>query len=159
MSAGKPVKTVLEEGDISRALTRIAHEIIEKNRGSENLLLLGIPTRGAFLAARLAKIIGSIDKREIPNGVLDITLHRDDLRSRPPRALTPTVIPSSGVEDKIVVLVDDVLTSGATLTEAITCLRTSGLEVACFFVFSRAGELKPSVYKGERYTSTQSKME
>ena len=60
---------------------------------------------------------------------------------------------------RALVLVDDVLTSGATLTEAITCLRTSGLEVACFFVFARAGELKPSVYKGERYTSTQSKME
>ena len=58
MSAVKPVKIVLEEGDISRALTRIAHEIIEKNRGSENLLLIGIPTRGAYLAARLAKIIG-----------------------------------------------------------------------------------------------------
>lgn len=60
---------------------------------------------------------------------------------------------------RALVLVDDVLTSGATLTEAITCLRTSGLEVACLFVFARAGELKPSVYKGERYTSTQSKME
>lgn len=109
MSAVKPVKIVLEEGDISRALTRIAHEIIEKNRGSENLLLLGIPTRGAYLAARLAKIIGSIDQREIANGVLDITLHRDDLRSKPPRALTPTVIPAGGVENMIVVLVDDVL--------------------------------------------------
>ena len=60
---------------------------------------------------------------------------------------------------RALVLVDDVLTSGATLTEAITCLRTSGLEVASFFVFARAGELKPSVYKGERDTSTQSKME
>lgn len=56
-------------------------------------------------------------------------------------------------------LIDDVLTSGATMTEAITCLRASGLEVASFFVFARAGELKPSVYKGERDTSTQSKME
>ena len=126
MNAGQPVKTVLEQGDISRALTRIAHEIIEKNRGSENLLLLGIPTRGAYLAARLAKIIGSIDQREIPNGVLDITLHRDDLRSRPPRALTPTVIPPSGVEDKIVVLVDDVLFSGRTIRAALDSLGEVG---------------------------------
>ena len=126
MNAGQPVKTVLEQGDISRALTRIAHEIIEKNRGSENLLLLGIPTRGAYLASRLAKIIGSIDQREIPNGVLDITLHRDDLRSRPPRALTPTVIPPSGVEDKIVVLVDDVLFSGRTIRAALDSLGEVG---------------------------------
>jgi len=129
MSAVKPVKIVLEEGDISRALKRIAHEIIEKNRGSENLLLLGIPTRGAYLAARLAKIIGSIessDQRETPYGVLDITMHRDDLRSRAPRALTPTVIPAGGVENKIVVLVDDVLFSGRTIRAALDALGEIG---------------------------------
>lgn len=120
MESAKTVKTVLEAGDISRALKRIAHEIIEKNRGSEHLLLLGIPTRGAYLAARLAKIIGSIessDQGATPYGVLDITLHRDDLRSRAPRALTPTVIPAGGVENKIVVLVDDVLFQGEQLEQ------------------------------------------
>lgn len=120
------MKAVLEQGDISRALTRIAHEIIEKNRGSTDLLLLGIPTRGAFLAARLAKIITSIANEEIPAGILDITLHRDDLRSRPPRALTPTVIPPGGVENKIVILVDDVLFSGRTIRAALDALGEIG---------------------------------
>ena len=110
----------------SRALTRISHEIIEKNRGTENLLLLGIPTRGTHLAERIAAEIGRIDSQSIPVGTLDITLHRDDLRSKPPRALTPTRIPGGTVDGRRVILVDDVLFSGRTIRAALDALGELG---------------------------------
>ncbi|NBO08685.1 MAG: bifunctional pyr operon transcriptional regulator/uracil phosphoribosyltransferase, partial [Actinobacteria bacterium] len=78
-------REVLDSGDINRALSRIAHEILEKNKGVTDLVLLGIPTRGAHLAARLAKAIASIEGVSVPIGTIDVTLHRDDLRSRPAR--------------------------------------------------------------------------
>ena len=102
----------LSAPDISRALTRISHEILEKNQGSSTIVLLGIPTRGAHLATRLATIITEIEGVAVACGTLDITLFRDDLRLRPPRAIMPTTIPPSGIEGKDVVLVDDVLYSG-----------------------------------------------
>ena len=74
------MKAVLSSADMTRALTRISHEIIEKNRGTEDLLLLGIPTRGTFLAERIAQEIGRIDAQPVPVGTLDITLHRDEDR-------------------------------------------------------------------------------
>ena len=77
--------------DITRALTRISHEILERNSGSESITLLGIPTRGAHLAKRIAAIIETIEKVPVQVGTLEITLHRDDLRMRPPRALMPTL--------------------------------------------------------------------
>lgn len=120
------MKAVLSSADISRALTRISHEIIEKNRGSENILLLGIPTRGVHLAERIGLEMSRIDSRSIPVGTLDITLHRDDLRSKPPRALTPTKIPSSGIDGKRIVLVDDVLYSGRTIRAALDALGEIG---------------------------------
>ena len=116
----------LSSEDISRALTRISHEILERNHGSRNIVLLGIPTRGAHLAVRIAEIMSKIEGSNIPCGTLDITLHRDDLRLRPPRAIMPTLIPQSGIEDKDVVLVDDVLFSGRTIRSALDALGEVG---------------------------------
>jgi pyrimidine operon attenuation protein/uracil phosphoribosyltransferase len=120
------MKAVLSSADISRALTRISHEIIEKNRGGEDILLLGIPTRGIHLAERIGLEMSRIDSSSIPVGTLDITLHRDDLRSKPPRALTPTKIPPSGINGKRIVLVDDVLYSGRTIRAALDALGELG---------------------------------
>ena len=117
---------VLPAPDISRALTRISHEILERNAGSSTITLLGIPTRGAHLAKRIAEIISNIESASIQVGTLDITLHRDDLRMRPPRALMPTMIPALGVEDRNVILVDDVLYSGRTIRAALDALGEIG---------------------------------
>lgn len=119
-------RVVLDASDLSRAITRIAHEILERSKGSNDLVLLGIPTRGAHVAERLQRKISEIEDRQIPLGTLDITLHRDDLRMRPARALMPTVIPPGGVEGKIVVLVDDVLFSGRTIRAALDALGEIG---------------------------------
>ena len=116
----------LPSADMSRALTRIAHEILERNGGSHNLVLLGIPTRGAHLAYRIATIIEAIESKSVPVGTLDITLHRDDLRLRPPRALMPTKIPTTGIEGKDVVLIDDVFFSGRTIRAALDALGEIG---------------------------------
>jgi pyrimidine operon attenuation protein/uracil phosphoribosyltransferase len=117
---------VLPAPDISRALTRISHEILERNSGSSAITLLGIPTRGAHLAKRIAEIISKIENLPVQVGTLDITLHRDDLQMRPPRALMPTTIPSLGVEDRNVILVDDVLFSGRTIRAALDALGEIG---------------------------------
>lgn len=117
---------VLPAPDIARALTRISHEILEKNSGSNSITLLGIPTRGAHLAKRIAEIISKIESVPVEVGTLDITLHRDDLRMRPPRALMPTMIPSLGVEGRNVILVDDVLFSGRTIRAALDALGEIG---------------------------------
>ena len=117
---------VLPAPDLTRALTRISHEILERNAGSANITLLGIPTRGAHLAKRIAEIITKIENAPIQVGTLDITLHRDDLRLRPPRALMPTTIPSLGVEDRNVILVDDVLFSGRTISAALDAIGELG---------------------------------
>ena len=116
----------LSAEDISRALVRISHEILERNHGSKNVVLLGIPTRGAHLAVRIAGIMSKIEGTNIPFGTLDITLHRDDLRMRPPKAIMPTLIPQSGIEGKDVILVDDVLFSGRTIRSALDALGEVG---------------------------------
>ena len=122
-------RTVLSGSDIDRAITRIAHEIIEANHGAENLVLLGIPTRGVLLAERIAKVI----ERNYPQveagsllGRLDITLYRDDLASQPTREVTETLIPATGIEGKVVVLVDDVLYSGRTIRAALDAINDYG---------------------------------
>jgi len=117
---------VLPAPDLTRALTRISHEILERNAGSSNITLLGIPTRGTHLANRIAEVITKIESLPVQVGTLDITLHRDDLRMRPPRALMPTVIPSLGVEGRDVILVDDVLFSGRTIRAALDALGEIG---------------------------------
>jgi pyrimidine operon attenuation protein/uracil phosphoribosyltransferase len=120
------MSVALPSADIARALTRISHEILERNGGSHNLVLLGIPTRGAHLALRIAAIIESIESKSVPVGTLDITLHRDDLRLRPPRTLMPTKIPTTGIESKDVVLIDDVFFSGRTIRCALDALGEIG---------------------------------
>ncbi len=118
--------TVMNAEDLTRALRRISHEILERNRGSENIILLGIPTRGAYLSERIAAIITEIEKKPVRHGTLDITLHRDDLRMRPPRALLPTLIPAGGIEGADIVLVDDVFYSGRTIRAALDALGEIG---------------------------------
>ncbi|CAB5239710.1 unannotated protein [freshwater metagenome] len=120
------MSVAMSASDITRALTRISHEILERNNGSHSLTLLGIPTRGAHLALRIAGIIEGIEGAAVPVGTLDITLHRDDLRTRPPRPLMPTKIPRAGIESRSVVLVDDVLFSGRTIRAALDALGEIG---------------------------------
>lgn len=121
-SAGR---VVLDQDDISRALTRIAHEILERNKGPEDLVLLGIPTRGVPLAERIGERIAAVE-RPVPVGSLDITMYRDDLRLKPARPLLPTEIPPGGIDDKVVVLVDDVLFSGRSIRAGLDALADIG---------------------------------
>lgn len=123
-------RAVLQEADITRALTRIAHEILEANRGADDLVLLGIPTRGVTLANRLAASIGAISGTETPVGALDVTLYRDDLAKNPTRSPRPTEIPAGGIDGKTVVLVDDVLFSGRSIRAALDALQAIGRPAA-----------------------------
>lgn len=119
-------RTVLQEADIARALTRISHEILESNRGSSGLVLLGIPTRGVVLARRIGAILDGIEPGSGTVGALDVTMYRDDLAHHPTRAPSPTDIPAGGVDGKTVVLVDDVLYSGRTIRAALDALSDLG---------------------------------
>lgn len=119
-------RPVLEGPDIERVLTRIAHEIVERARGADDVVLLGIPTRGVFLARRLAGKLQEITGGDIPVGSLDITMYRDDLRLKPARAIGRTEIPADGIDGRLVVLVDDVLFSGRTIRAALDALGDIG---------------------------------
>lgn len=123
-------RTLLEGSDISRALSRISHEIIEGNRGSENLVLVGIPTRGTLLAERIAANISRIEGSTVPAYQLDVTMYRDDLAKNPTRAPQPTEMPVEGVDGKTVVLIDDVLYSGRTVRAALDALNDHGRPTA-----------------------------
>lgn len=123
------VRTILNDADIDRVLTRIAHEILEANRGSENLILMGILNKGFPLAERLAQKIANTDSSfsaQDSLGQLDITMYRDDLRTIPGRSPRPTVLPPAGIDGKTVVLVDDVLFSGRTIRAALDSLKDYG---------------------------------
>ena len=124
--AGRDGLAVLDAEEIRRALTRIAHEILERTHGGDEVILVGIPTRGVPLARRLAARIGEFEGLEVPCGSLDVTMHRDDLRFRPARALGRTDLPVGGVEGKTIVLVDDVLYSGRTVRAALDALTDLG---------------------------------
>jgi pyrimidine operon attenuation protein/uracil phosphoribosyltransferase len=132
VAAAQPARTdqtareVLTSGDVSRALRRIAHEILERNKGADDLVLLGIPSRGVPLARRLVNIMAEVEGVQVPVGSLDVTMHRDDLRSQPVRRLYPTDIPPEGIDDKVVVLVDDVLFHGRTIRAALEALAELG---------------------------------
>jgi pyrimidine operon attenuation protein/uracil phosphoribosyltransferase len=119
-------RTVLEAAEIRRALTRIAHEVLEHNKGADDLVLLGIPTRGVTLAQRLGRRLDEIEGHAVPVGSLDATMYRDDLRRQPVRPISPTRLPDVGVDDKVVVLVDDVLFSGRTIRAALDALSDLG---------------------------------
>jgi pyrimidine operon attenuation protein / uracil phosphoribosyltransferase len=119
-------REVLDADDVQRALTRIAHEVLERNKGAQSVVLLGIPTRGVPLAQRLADRIGAVEGAVVPFGSLDITMFRDDLRMRPARGLGRTELPSGGIDDAVVVLVDDVLFSGRSIRAALDALSELG---------------------------------
>ncbi len=119
-------RVVLDDAEVARALTRIAHEVIERNKGVSDLVLIGIPTRGTTLAGRLARRLHDIEGAEVPCGSLDVTMYRDDLRSQPTRAVGVTELPEAGIDDKVVVLVDDVLFSGRTIRAALDALSDHG---------------------------------
>lgn len=116
------VSVIMSKKDIDRTLLRMAHEIIEKNKGVENLRIIGIKTRGEYLAQRIADYIYNIEEINIPVGVLDITLYRDDLKDRKPQAIVvKTEIPFP-VIDKKILLIDDVLYTGRTIRAAMDAI-------------------------------------
>ncbi len=124
--AADTARVVLDAGDISRALTRISHEILERNKGAEDLLLLGLQTRGVPLAKRIAARIEAVEGAPVATGSLDVTMYRDDLKSQPTRTPHKTALPAGGLDGKTVVLVDDVLFSGRTIRAALDALSDLG---------------------------------
>ncbi len=125
-AAGPPQQhELLSAADVARIVARMAHQIIERT-APQPVVLLGIPTRGVPLAHRLADRIREFGGTLAGVGTLDITLYRDDLRRRPTRALQPTALPAGGLDDALVVLVDDVLYSGRTVAAALDAVREYG---------------------------------
>ena len=119
-------RPVLQQADIDRALTRIAHEILESDLGDSALIVLGIPTRGVLLAERIAAVLERLAPGRAGVGALDVTMYRDDLRSNPTRSPSPTRLPAGGIDGATVVLVDDVLYSGRTIRAALDALTAHG---------------------------------
>lgn len=121
-------REVLGPPEIARALIRISHEILERTLGAENLVLLGIPTRGLPLARRLAETIAGVEGVDAASlvGALDVTMYRDDLHKHPTRAIGATSLPAKGIDGRVVVLVDDVLYSGRTIRAALDALADLG---------------------------------
>jgi pyrimidine operon attenuation protein/uracil phosphoribosyltransferase len=123
---GDQLRELLSAADVTRTIARIAHQIIEKTAGAQSVVLIGIPTRGAVLARRLAAAIAEFGGTAPAVGSVDPTLYRDDLRRRPARALEDTAVPEGGLDDALVVLVDDVLMSGRTVRAALDALSDHG---------------------------------
>jgi pyrimidine operon attenuation protein / uracil phosphoribosyltransferase len=132
---GAPPGTLLTAADVGRVIDRMAHQLIERaaslhpdrpDGGLSDVVLVGIPTRGAPLARRLATRVEAFSGVAVDTGTVDITLYRDDLRLRGVRALEPTVLPDTGIDDRLVVLVDDVLFSGRSIRAALDALRDLG---------------------------------
>ena len=126
MSAATNHRVVLEATEISRVISRISHEIDERTKSAQDIVVLGIPTRGVALAHRIAAKLSEIQGRPVAVGSLDITMYRDDLRLRPARTLMSTEIPADGIDNKLVVLVDDVLFSGRTIRAALDAIGELG---------------------------------
>lgn len=129
VAADSRTAVILSAADIGRTVDRIAHQILE-SVGERSVLLAGIPRRGVPLARRLAARMHDFTGGDYPVGSLDVTLYRDDLRGRPPRALEETRLPDAGVDGLVVVLVDDVLYSGRTVRAAMDALRDHGRPAA-----------------------------
>jgi len=125
--------TIMDEAAINRALTRIAHEIIERNKGVENVALIGIQRRGVPLAQRLAKKIKEYEKQDVPVGILDITLYRDDLSMLAEHPVINGTDISFDINEKILVMVDDVLYTGRTARAAMDALIDLGRPAAIQF--------------------------
>ncbi|WP_175955453.1 bifunctional pyr operon transcriptional regulator/uracil phosphoribosyltransferase PyrR [Schaalia sp. Marseille-Q2122] len=123
-------KEVLAGDDIARSLTRIAFEIIERNQGAENLVIAGIPTRGAVLARRLVQRIQEVGGLSADLAIIDTTMYRDDLADHPLRTPHPTEIPPAGIDGRTVILVDDVLYTGRTIKAALDALSGIGRPAA-----------------------------
>lgn len=123
-------RVVMSSADIARALTRISHEILEANKGSDGLVILGIPTRGVALARRIAGLLGDFGGHPVPVGSLDVTMYRDDLHRHPTRTPGRTEIPADGIDGTTVVLVDDVLFSGRSIRAALDALGDIGRPAA-----------------------------
>ncbi|UPW11395.1 bifunctional pyr operon transcriptional regulator/uracil phosphoribosyltransferase PyrR [Gordonia terrae] len=127
-------RVLLDAADVSRTIARVAHQVIEKTAldspDAPRVVLIGIPTRGTSLATRLGAKIGEFASVDVPVGYLDITLYRDDLRGKPHRPLERTMVPAGGVDNAIVILVDDVLYSGRTVRAALDALRDLGRPAA-----------------------------
>lgn len=117
---------IMDEGDISRAVTRMAHEIIEKNKTLRDVVVVGIRTRGVYLAKRLIDKLGKLEKIEIPFGVLDITFYRDDLDKIDEQPVVHSTEINLDLTDKVVIIVDDVLYSGRTVRAALNALMDFG---------------------------------
>ena len=117
---------VLDSDDISRILGRISHEILERAHGAQDIVILGIQTRGVPLARRIAERMTDIEGLPVPVGSLDITMYRDDLSLRGARPLHATDVPVDGIDGRLVVLVDDVLFSGRTIRAALDALSDLG---------------------------------
>lgn len=117
---------ILNKSDMGRIVTRLAHEILEKNRGLEKLVLIGLRTRGAYLAERISHKIQEIEGREVPTGFLDVTLYRDDFRTRLKQpSVEVTNIPFA-IDEENIVLIDDVLYTGRTIRAALDALMDFG---------------------------------
>ncbi|WP_214405887.1 bifunctional pyr operon transcriptional regulator/uracil phosphoribosyltransferase PyrR [Pseudonocardia lacus] len=124
--ASPPDRELLSAADVARTIARMAHQIIEKTAGADGVVLIGVPTRGTVLATRLAAAIGGFGGTTPAVGSVDPTLYRDDLRRRPARPLAGTTVPEVGLDDALVVLVDDVLMSGRTVRAALDALGDHG---------------------------------
>ena len=126
--------TILTAQDIERIITRLTHEILEKNRGTENLVLVGLRTRGAYIAQRISDKIKEIEGLEIPTGFLDATFYRDDFRTRLKQpSVEVTNIPFA-IDDKNIVLIDDVLYTGRTIRAALDALMDYGRPAGIYLV-------------------------
>ena len=127
---GSESRELMSAADVGRTISRVAHQIIEKTAldspDAPRVVLLGIPTRGVILATRLAANIAEFSGVNVGHGALDITLYRDDLNIKPPRPLEATSIPAGGIDDAMVILVDDVLYSGRSVRSALDALRDVG---------------------------------
>lgn len=117
---------IVDEDGLSRIITRMAHEILEKNKGSQNLVLMGMKTRGEFLARRIFESIKEIEKIELPLGVLDITLYRDDFRTRLKQPEVSVSNITFDINDKDVIIIDDVLYTGRTVRSTLNALMDFG---------------------------------
>jgi len=110
---------VMDAKAVERALIRVAHEIVEKNKGAENLAVIGIKTRGAYLAERIAELIKQIEKTKVPVGLMDITLYRDDIQTKLEQPVVQKTEILFDVVEKVIILVDDVLFTGRTIRAAL----------------------------------------